>query len=199
MAEKKGAQAYPLEWPAGWPRSKGNQSSTFKTTTDKARRNLLNQIGLMGGTSVVLSTNVPLRQDGQMRADREPVDGGAAVYFQRQGKGMVFACDRYDTVRENIHALGLTIEAMRGIERWGASELMERAFSGFKQLQAENASPSWWEVLQVTANASVDQVEAAYRKMAKIAHPDAPTGSHDAMAALNLAREQGIAAARGGR
>jgi hypothetical protein len=192
----KGVQGYPLAWPDGWPRSKTQKNSPFKTPTDKARKKLLAEVALMGGTNVVLSTNVPLRTDGQMRADREPVDAGVAIYFQRDGKGMVFACDTYDSVRENIHALGLTIEALRGIERWGATEMMERAFSGFKQLAAENEGPSWWDTLCVEPHASVDDIERAFKVAARSAHPDSPGGSHDRMAALNLAREQGLNIAR---
>lgn len=195
MAEKKGVAAYPLQWPKGWPRTKKPGSSKFKTANNKARSKLLNEISLMGGSLVVVSSNVPLNERGQMM-ERDPVDAGAAVYFQRQGKAMAFACDRYDLLRDNIHALALTIEALRGIERWGASEMMERAFSGFKQLAAENPGMSWWATLQLSAGATVDQIEKAYKAMARLAHPDIPGGSDVAMAALNAAREQGLNVAR---
>jgi hypothetical protein len=197
MTNAKGVQAYPLAWPDGWPRTTSLQVSKFKTATDKARKKLLGEISLMGGTMPVISSNVPLRADGHLRADREPVDAGVAVYFQRNGRGMVFACDRYDYVRDNLHALALTIEAMRGIERWGASEMMERAFSGFLQLNAENDGTSWWKTLQLSPDATVEQIERAYREFAKLAHPDAPGGSDTAMSALNLARDQALSAARG--
>lgn len=196
MTERTSVAAYPLQWPDGWPRTKDIQTSKFKATTDKARKKLLDEVARMGGEAPVISSNVPLRADGHMRADREPVDAAVAVYFQRNGKGMVFACDRYDFVKDNLHALALTIEALRGIERWGASEMMERAFSGFKQLNAENESMSWWRMLVVKPEATVAEIEKAYREMAKFAHPDMPGGSHEAMAALNVARQQGLDAAR---
>lgn len=197
--ERQSVAAYPLQWPDGWQRTPAaeRRTSQFKATTDKARTQLLNEVARMGGTLPIISSNVPLRADGQMRADREPVDPGVAIYFQRAGKSLVFACDTFDMVRENLRALALTINALRGIERWGASQMMERAFSGFKQLEAENAGPSWWSVLQIDAHATASQVEEAYRRLARIAHPDSATGSHDAMAALNFARDQGLAAARG--
>jgi len=197
MTERKSVAAYPLTWPDGWPRSTAIQNSKFKTATDKARKKLLEEISRMGGSAPVISSNVPLRADGQLRADREPVDAAVAVYFQRDGKGMVFACDRYDYVRDNLHALALTIEALRGIERWGASEMMERAFSGFKQLNAENEGMSWWGTLQVDANATAAEIDVAYKKLAKFAHPDMPGGSEAAMGALNVARDQGLNVAKG--
>lgn len=192
MKEAKGVQAFPLEWPAGWPRATAVQTSKFKTTTDKARKRLLEEIARMGGTAPIVSSNVPLRNDGHMRSDREPVDAAVAVYFQREERGMVFACDRYDYVRDNLHALALTIEALRGIERWGASEMMERAFSGFKQLNAENESSSWWKVLDVGSNATGQEIEKAYREKARRAHPDVLGGSAEAMTALNIARGQAL-------
>jgi hypothetical protein len=196
MGTANGVQAYPLAWPEGWPRSKEIQTSKFKATTDKARKKLLEEISRMGGEMPVISSNVPLRSDGHLRADREPVDAAVAVYFQRNKKSMVFACDRYDYVRDNLHALALTIEALRGIERWGASEMMERAFSGFKQLNAENEGMSWWRMLQVEAGATAAEIDAAYKKLAKFAHPDMPGGSEAAMGALNVARDQGLNVAK---
>ena len=43
----------------------------------------------------------------------------------------VLACDLFNEVRLNMHAIGLTVEAMRQIERCGASSMLERAFRGF--------------------------------------------------------------------
>jgi len=43
----------------------------------------------------------------------------------------VLACDLFTEVRLNMHAIGLTIEAMRQIHRCGASNMLERAFRGF--------------------------------------------------------------------
>jgi hypothetical protein len=76
----------------------------------------------MGGTGVILSTNIPLRNDGLPYANsREPNDPGVAVYFRYQKRDLCFACDAYTSVRENAYAIAKTVEALRGIERWGAS------------------------------------------------------------------------------
>jgi hypothetical protein len=127
----------------------------------------------MGGSKVVISTNVPLRNDGFPRASApEPKDAGVAVYFRYKDKDMVFACDKYHYTRENIYAIAKTIEALRGIERWGASDMMERAFAGFQGLPA-TASQSWRDVLNLHAPViSKDDVEAAFRQLARLHHPD---------------------------
>ncbi len=62
---------------------------------------------------------------------------------------------------------------------------------GFQALPAPG-SASWWSVLQVDANATADQIEAAFKRLARERHPDRPGGSHDMMADLNRAREQGM-------
>jgi hypothetical protein len=60
-------------------------------------------------------------------------DAGKAFYEGKRGMEheYVLACDLFVEVRLNMHAIGLTIEAMRQIERCGASSMLERAFRGF--------------------------------------------------------------------
>src|SRR5262245_54177038 len=69
--------------------------------------------------------------------------GGSAVYFTHKGRQMCFACDRWDKMEDNLHAVSKTIEALRGIERWGTGEMVQQAFTGFVALPGN--SP--WEVL----------------------------------------------------
>jgi hypothetical protein len=188
-----GVNAFPLAWPAGWPRAKRAQRSAFKSNFRAARDSLFNQIRLMGGTHVVLSSNIPLRLDGLPRAGQpQPQDKGIAVYFLRRGKQMVFACDRWDKVEDNIRAIEKTIEAMRGIDRWGASEMMERAFTAFEALPPPRTC---WDILGVQPGSSAEEIKSAYRRKARSAHPDAG-GSESAMAELNRAYEQALATLR---
>jgi hypothetical protein len=166
------AEAYPLYWPDGWKRISIAEHSRFKTGFSAARIHLSSEIQRMGGSSVIISTNVPLRNDGMPRANMpEPRDAGVAVYFKYKKKDMVFACDKYHYTRENIYAIAKTIVALRGIERWGASDMMERAFTGFSAFPTKASSP-WREVLNVSENASMDQVDTSFRALAKEHHPD---------------------------
>lgn len=191
------AEAYPLYWPEGWKRSKYRERSRFQTGFGAARKLLFQELGHMGAQKVILSTNIPLRNDGMPRSGMVPdgADHGVAVYFDRKGKDMVFACDKFDRAYDNIYAIAKTIDAMRGIERWGASDMMERAFSGFKALASENPVQSWWVILGIEATASPAEIDAGYKKQMRICHPDAG-GSHDAMVSLNLAKEQALAATK---
>lgn len=61
---KEAAEAFPLHWPIGWPRTKQRAVSRFGGTFGAVRSALVNEIAMMGGQHVVISTNVPLRRDG---------------------------------------------------------------------------------------------------------------------------------------
>jgi hypothetical protein len=194
--------SFPLCWPSGWKRATTRKNGMFTkngewvTVSEGARRiaESLTKMGIKMDT-VIVSTNVKPRLDGLPRSgEPQPQDPGAAVYWRQRGQTSTrcMAIDRYSAVADNLAAIAATLEAMRAIERHGGAEILDRAFTGFKQLAAENDGPSWWGILQVRAGATSAEIETAYRALAKIAHPDSSTGSHEAMSALNAAREQGL-------
>jgi hypothetical protein len=186
-------EAYPLTWPDGWKRVARRTRSRFEVSGfGKARDFLLAEVKRMGGSGVILSTNIPLRLDGLPYANsREPNDPGVAVYFRYGKRDMCFACDAFVTVRENAYAIAKTVEALRGIERWGASDMMERAFRGFAAIAA-TSQEDWTTVLECSADATVDTINAQYRERARSAHPDVAGGSHGMMSRLNAARESAL-------
>jgi len=106
----------------------------------------------------------------------------------------VMAVDRYHTIADNLAALAATLEAMRAIERHGGAVVMDRAFEGFAALPAPNSPRNWWEVLGISEGASIDQIKDAWRVGVNKFHPDKPGGSHDAVAAINVAKDAGLAA-----
>lgn len=164
--------AYPLHWPEGRPRTSKPQRSRFSTTFACARDNLLSEIKRLGGWYPTISTNVNLRRDGLPYANRpEPDDKGVAVYFELKGKPQCIPCDKWDRVGDNIHAIAKSIEAMRGLERWGGSDIMNQAFSGFQMLPG-GTTPSWATVLGVSRDDHHDTIKTNYRLLAKEHHPD---------------------------
>jgi len=161
-------ERYPLTWPEGWPRTPAyrRQRSSFKASPGVAMRDLLEELRRLGARDVILSSNLMLRADGLPYA-RQPKhdDEGIAVYFRRKGVDMVLACDKYQRREENMRAISKTIEAIRGIERWGSSDMMERAFTGFTALPPPVAL-SWRDVLDPA------DPEGSYRRLRAQAHPD---------------------------
>lgn len=185
----KHVEAYPLHWPEGWPRTSPDKrrSGLFDTDATTARDGLLNEVKLLGGTEPVLSTNVPTRQDNVMYARfSQPSDPGVAVYFTLKKQPRVFACDRWSKVQDNLQAVRKTIEALRGIERWGSSEMLNRIFQGFAALPEASDHEPWWVVLGVTKSWGLDAIEKVYRALAKEHHPDVG-GDPEQMAKLSRA------------
>lgn len=187
-------QAYPLQWPDGWPRTpeyKRLRNSPFKVESNKCRRELMDELRRLGATGIVISSDVPVRQDGSPYADaarriiRNP---GVALYFTLHGKQMVMARDKFERVEDNLRSIGLAIEAIRAVERHGGAAMMERAFAGFTALPKPRCP---FDVLGVSPLASHDEIERAFRTKAREAHPDAG-GSTAAMAELNAARDAAL-------
>ena len=167
-------ERFPLTWPDGWKRTPTWQRghSPFKVTPDKAMREMLQELERLSAKNILISSNLKLRQDGfpyanQPRSD----DEGIAVYFTRRGKDMVLACDKFAKREANMRAITKTIDAIRGIERWGSSDMMERAFTGFAQL-GHDEGRRWWDVLGVASDASPADIEQAYMRRRSATHPD---------------------------
>lgn len=195
--------AYPLQWPIGWKRI-SNYSRRTSKFGDKsfavARDYLMAELGRFGATGIILSTNIPLRKDGLPYSGfRQPDDTGVAVYFKKRHRGyvgeakpMVFACDQWRKIEENIYAIYKTIEALRGIERWGSSDLMERSFTGFAALPPPpKAAPKrpWWDVLEVRRDSPREVIRANYLRLSRDHHPDVG-GDPERMSEINNAYDE---------
>ena len=195
---REAIEAYPLTWPQGWPRKQSYQRSRAKFSTsvrvlsvmDGIQRVLLEleRLGVKRD-DLVISTDIPTRLDGLPRSDRTVTDPGVAVYWRKGKATRCMAIDRYDRVADNLAAIAATLEAMRAIERHGGAEILDRAFTGFVALPAPE---QWWQVLGVAENATGGEIDAAYRRLAALHHPDRG-GDSAQMARINTARDQGLA------
>lgn len=196
------ATASPLQWPNGKRRARYRQSSRFKTSFSSARDGLLREINLLGGRQPVISSDLKLRQDGlPLAKQRQPDDPGVAVYFTYNGKQMCFACDKWSSIGDNIQAVRLTIEALRGIERWGSGDMMAQAFHGFEALPAPEhgtVAKPWWVVLDCSPEADLVTVTAQAKKLRMRYHPDRPEGDADRFHEITQAYEQACKNLAGG-
>lgn len=174
---------YPLAWPAGWPTTPSYQQNDggFKVDFDQSVRDLAMELERLGATSGYLTTDHELRVNGTPRRDRPPRTPGVALYFTRNGKELCIPCDRFSNIRANIRAIGLTLESIRRMERYGTSQMVEAAFRGFEALPPGSSDPiampasgprPWHEVLGVEPSATKDEVRGAYRRLATAHHPD---------------------------
>jgi hypothetical protein len=182
---------YPLQWPDGWKRATVYEPSRFGIGFAEARRRVLQELGRLGAANAVITSDLPTRVDGLPYANGRAEDPGIAVWFVLDQKERVFACDKWLTHAENLQAIAKSIEAMRGLDRWGASDIINRVFSGFTALPpgSDNHSTAkpWREVLGVTPNQTgLDVVRAHHRAKMMAAHPDRG-GSHELAVELNTA------------
>ncbi len=141
--------------------------------------------------AVVVSSNVPLRQDGlPVSGRRAPDDPGVAVYFDLDGP-ICLPCDRWDRVADNIAAISAHLNAMRGMDRWGVGSTAQH-FAGFKALPPARR---WWDILCIPSSASAEDIAAAHKKFAMQYHPDRG-GNAAMMSEINVARDEGFRSVR---
>jgi hypothetical protein len=186
---------YPLTWPPTWPREQHPRSAPFgPKTIASALYGLKDELRKLGATNVVISSNAELLRNGGIASRQRYLDDtGVAVWFRLNGKDHCIPCDRWNRLQDNIHAITLSIGAIRGLSRWGADQWVDAAFAGFGALPAEAGSGTpWWVVLGVDRTAPKDAITMAYRRLAKQRHPDAG-GTDEAFVELQRAYEQAVA------
>lgn len=208
-------EPFPLDWPDGWKRAKPDERTKSKfgpkqsgqVSFSVARQFMLDELERLGAANVVLTSDLPVRNDGLPYATSSRTnDPGVAVWFllgdaTGTHQERVFACDRWRTHAENMYAIGLTIEAMRGLERWGAGDVVQRAFTGFAALPPgpsgtipparpkkpwRGVLPGPWHVEGISNDELLVLAKAAHRRLIAAAHPDAG-GTHELAAELNAA------------
>lgn len=183
------SKQYPLQWPMGRARLQNPDRSKFKPGTIVSEaQSVFRQLELMGASNIIISSNMQYKADGMPYYRQSVSDTGVAVYFKSaDGEEQCIPCDQWISLEENLRAIAKTIEAMRGIERWGGRSLMNAAFSGFKQLPPstivtpppDRPHRDWWVVLGVDWNADAPTVKQAYRHAQSLTHPDAGGSAHD--------------------
>lgn len=106
---------------------------------------------------------------------------------------MVFACDEWDKIEHNAWAVAKTIDALRGIDRWGSGDMLERAFTGFQALPPAGKYHGWRNTLGIPEGITVipDQVKSKYRELSLKYHPDRG-GDPTRMAEINRAYEDAL-------
>lgn len=198
--------AYPLTWPVGVPRTKVTSVARFKGAriVDEVAT-IFRELTAINGANLVISSNVPLKANG-LPYSEEPgrgIDAGVAVYWALPDVDLgrvvphAMPCDRWSTVADNLHAIALSLNAMRALERWGAVTIAQ-AFAGFAALppgpgDAEPARP-WREVLggawpELEPEDLLGLARTRHRRAMQTAHPD-KGGTAEAAAALNIALER---------
>ncbi|MDE3115786.1 MAG: hypothetical protein KGL26_09330 [Pseudomonadota bacterium] len=184
---------FPLCWPEAKPRAakrvEGN-SYGWNATLAAAHQKVEDEMRRIGARGFVVSMS-PRHKFGSP-------DPGVAVWWMTKPSGetpsrlRVLACDQFAKAEVNLYAIGLTLDRMRALERYGAYTL-EQALEG-----ARPALPppegmemlDWRQVLGIALPVGVDKadmlaiVNARYRRAAADA-----AGDEAELRRLNLAIE----------
>ena len=176
---------YPLQWPPGMPRTTYRTHPKFGSHFSKDRDSVIWQLKKRGASQIVITSALPVRRDGLPYAATGAEDPGIAVWFVRKGKEGVIACDNWIRVADNLRAIDKSLEALRGLDRWGCAQIVEQAFAGFAALPPgdDPGGPAlpvvrpWREVLGgFPAGLDDDDLfalaKARHRKLISEAHPD---------------------------
>jgi hypothetical protein len=102
-----------LCWPETKPRSAQRAKSPFKNTSvDVEQREITHELEKWRVRQFIISRNNQRIYAG---------DPAAAVWWNdRKAELRVLACDKHIKLADNMHAIRLTLQAMRALERWGA-------------------------------------------------------------------------------
>lgn len=179
-----------LCWPDTKPRAAHRTGSPFKSEAAKAAQGIQYEMERWRIRSWILSRNNQRLFAG---------DPAAALWWlDRKGDLRVLACDKYVKLADNLHAIELTLAAMRGLERWGAYTAEQAAEGARLALPPpESAAPDWRTLLGSISGLAPDKqlvlCEHAYRSMSREA-----VGNEKKQRDLNLAIEVARQELRGG-
>lgn len=133
-----------------WLRSKDRLVSRFTATWTDTLELLerevfaLHRAGQPDPVVMVDATEGDLRRDGQLRANARLASPAVALAFESIRGPLTFRCDRYsagsygsrmEPWQHNVRAIALTLEALRAVDRYGATSSGEQ-YKGYLALEA---------------------------------------------------------------
>lgn len=169
---------YPLQWLPQQPRTKNPERARFGNhSAYKAGNYLVDELERLDAKNCVISSNLQQKPGGEGFYAKQRIDDpGVVVYFDLKGKGKAMACDKWDKAEHNLWALYLSVQAIRGLERWGGSEFLDGLFTGFKALPSPSDSviayKDYFKGLETD-----EEIRTRYKELARKLHPDAKDGN----------------------
>lgn len=156
----------------------------FKTPYNKTLDKLEYEIEKLDGREIRIEAGYridQIRNDGWPRGGVTPAHPGVVLYFESRDGALCFPCGTYSRMEDNLHAIALTLENLRAVDRYGVT-LRHQQYIGFAALPApqtsgtlEQAAALLAEIAGVPARDMIQSREAyrgAYRVVAARLHPD---------------------------
>lgn len=184
------------------PRERSKFTATWSNTLQLLEREVytLQTRSMDDPILMVDCTEHDLRMDGQLRANARLATNAVAIAFESRRGPLVFRCDRYNARpysrdgmtelwQHNLRAIALTLEALRAVDRYGATQSGEQ-YVGYRQIEARATGPMTreqaLEVFALHAGTPVEHLNTdphSLRYVFKVArretHPDREGGSRE--------------------
>ena len=198
---------HPTTTPLVAPRD-GYKNSPFRVNQSTMLNDLEKELEHVEASNICVHVDMPrehIRNDGWPRADARAASPGIMVTFDSKHGPMVYEFNAYNSWQANLRAFGLTLEALRAVDRYGGDSgkqyagwaalpagALERREQTNKNDLADLASVLLKYAGREANGALVSKVirDPAYlrdihREAAKRTHPDAPSGTEAAFRAVN--------------
>lgn len=148
-----------------WLGTMGKEPTRFKAKWGSTLEVLDREVSALRGRNVVIEIDVTekeLKLDGTLRANARPASSAVVLAFESKHGPLLYRCDRFYTTyydqgpdwQHNLRAIALTLEALRAVDRYGATETGQQ-YTGFKALPAGRAMPA----SHMTADAALALIE----------------------------------------
>lgn len=123
-----------------WPekRKLRYMPSQFKSPYNKTLDKLEYELSKLSAKNIVIEAGfamADIRNDGWPRGKSRPTHPGVILYFTSPDGAMRFPAGTYAAFEANMHAIALTLENLRAIDRYGVT-LGHEQYTGFKQIAA---------------------------------------------------------------
>lgn len=177
-----------LRWPDDVPMNWEPRDSRFSEhTLTSAFDWVINEATHLGAKEITFTAAMSLGKRGEPLSNARQRGPVAVWYVTAESPNPVcIAIGEYHYLVDNLWAVGHTLASMRTIRRHAGDWAARQSQQGFTALPPRR---KWWEILGVSESSPREVVEAAYRALARTAHPD-QGGSHEAMSNLNAAIEE---------
>lgn len=170
-------------WPGALTR--GRRRAQFRAGWPSTRRLLMHELTQLAAKGVVLEmaiTEDDLHQDGLPRPRSVAAHPGVVLSLQSKHGPLRYAVDSYTRWHDNLRAIGLSLEALRAVDRYGVT----RAGEQYRGWRAIEAGPSG----QVERGRELIAQHGGVTAALHATHPDRG-GAREDLEAVLAARESG--------
>ncbi|MBF6570537.1 MAG: hypothetical protein IVW54_16845 [Candidatus Binataceae bacterium] len=180
----------------------------FKTGWPATLEKLEHELKKQGAANIEIAAGFgmgDIRNDGWPMTGRKPGHPGVILSFTTDQGKLTFPCGNYARYEANVHAIALTLENLRAIDRYGVSHGQQ--FAGFAQIAAPATERAMTieEAAGLIVGIARPQNDMApelakmvihdrsifnvyYREAAGLVHPDANAGDRERWDRLEIAK-----------